>query len=197
MSAIPAIALFVALWGLLPAARRWPASPGFTALAAWSLLGPLLAVFGLRGGDLSGFAQDSLFTLQPWGQAGVVAIAAGLMLAGAWLADRLARRICDPLLSLAPRLFRLAANLALTLAGTTLAWLLSPQIFYSYYRLIFPGLPSQWVIHWRDGLAAFVEALALGPGASLAATATGVLFWGLAALTITLHAVQWRRPPDD
>ena len=122
------------------------------------------------------------------------------MLLGGWLAFRSARLIGARPRGLSARALALLANLLVTLAGYLAVWLLSPQIFYTYYRLIIPGLPSQWVVGGGAALNDFAAALRLGDGDSLAMSATGLFFWVLAALTLSVHAACWRvarrREPD-
>jgi len=71
-------------------------------------------------------------------------------------------------------------------------WLLlsiSPQIFYSYYQQIFPGLPVQWVVSGMLPLAEFLTLLQLSPDDSLASHSAG--FAGL--VLISNKVLQWIR----
>ncbi|MEM0948800.1 MAG: hypothetical protein AAGK37_15475 [Pseudomonadota bacterium] len=115
------------------------------------------------------YAGDSLFTLTPLQVAGVVALAAllaALALSASWRMMR-GRRW--------PVRLALAA-----LAFWLFEWL-APQVFYTYYRVIIPSLPAQWVIGWLPGPAALGELLTFQGQTSLSAHSRGVLGWLLVA----------------
>lgn len=192
MSAILWISLIVAGWGLLPAIAATRKRPHFAAIAAWSIIGVFVAAPGLRSAIVSTYPQDSLFTLKPLEQAGVVMIAGSPMLIGGWLAFRLACHLSVLWRSPFARVLALTANLNVTLAGYAALYILSPQLFYTYYQMIIPGLPVQWVIRGGKGLTELASALQLQGDNSLAMSAAGAFFWALAGLTISVHAISWR-----
>lgn len=122
----------------------------------------ILGTFGRREAQLGttglpDFSKDSFFTLSGTGQAGLLTLSvlmAALMLA-------MTRKICTGKktvnrLGLAAILF------------VFFLWL-SPQVYYSYYQLIIPGLPWQIVIkspierlislHFRPTLAQLGQAI--------------------------------------
>ena len=94
------------------------------------------------------------------------------------------------------RAFFLAGNLIFAAGSTYLFWLLSPQLYYAYYRPIFSGLPDQWVFRSPSDTAYFVESLALLPQNNLAQTVLGLFFWLSVALTVSVHTQAWRQPPS-
>lgn len=118
------------------------------------------------------YAQDSLFTLSNLQIAGVLALA--LLQAGiaAWAVLRAGRGRCW--------------WVRLVLAFTAI-WLfewLSPQVFYTYYRSIIPGLPAQWVIGWPPGPGALLALVTFQGPASLSAHGRAALAWALIALSL-------------
>ncbi len=197
LSGILWTALVVSLWACLPRLvlrRGPPLKRGLTpVLAAWCALGVLPAAPGLLPGVLEGYPGDSLFTLDPGARAGLVAITLGLALLGVWAAYLLARLMSGRTLRPALRTLGLAANLGVTLGAYTACYLLSPQLFYAYYRTIIPGLPEQWVLRGGAQLDRLASAISLQAGDSIAAHTAGGLFWLLAGFTISIHAVAW--PP--
>ena len=95
------------------------------------------------------------------------------------------------------RAFFLAGNLIFAAGSTYLFWLLSPQFYYAYYRLIFAGLPDQWVFRSPSDAAYFVESLALLSQNNLAQTILSLFFWLSVALTVSVHAQAWRQTPSN
>ena len=67
---------------------------------------------------------------------------------------------------------------------------LSPQIYYTYYRAVIPGLPAQWVIRTAPGLSETLGTLTFSYRATLADHGRGVLCWAI------LIAAVLRRPAE-
>lgn len=129
---------------------------------------------------LNGYADDSFFTLTPWPRAGLAVLSAALILALFWVSAiksaafyRAGAKLGMPPLSV------LAADLLASVALVTGAVGLSPQIYYSYYRLVLPGLPSQWVLSGWAALETLLRQARLLPDASLADHLVGLTFWSL------------------
>ena len=124
-----------------------------------------------------GYDGDSFFTLSPTGQAGLAVLsfclAIGMIVLTGWLA-----RGHPLILRLAPWLAAFTAFLAL-----------SPQVYYTYYRAIIPGLPLQWVIAWPDPLEA-LRLLAFVDRPTLSAHGRGILGWLM--LIAALVAVRFQ-----
>ncbi|KIT14229.1 hypothetical protein [Jannaschia aquimarina] len=119
------------------------------------------------------YARDSLFTLEAWQIAGVLAVAG--LLAAIWVG--LALRTSGPW----------PVRLAF---GAGLAWSfewLSPQVFYLYYLAVLEGLPLQWVIGWPPAPARMLELLTFGEAESLSGLGRGLLGWVVILLSL------WRR----
>jgi hypothetical protein len=192
MSAVALIALIIACWNIVPGLLAGRRALRFLPLLAWSLAGVFAAAGEFRRALLSGHQEDSLFTLRPLEQLGVVALAALMMLAAGWLAYRAACRLARLTRSPSAHAAGLAANLALTLALYALGWMLAPQIFYAYYQMIIPGLPSQWVIRGAEQVGEFADAVRLLGDGSLASHAAGAFFWVLFGLTMAVHAIVRR-----
>ncbi len=117
------------------------------------------------------YSEDSFFSLGVGGQIGLgclsFALAVALMF-GAW---RLMRGK-----SLMVRLLIAVGLYAL------FVWL-SPQIYYTYYWMIFEDLPVQWVIGWPPFQAMFEHASFTGRS-NLSSHGKGVLFWLMMVLAL-------------
>ncbi|MEO1467507.1 MAG: hypothetical protein AAFV86_00520 [Pseudomonadota bacterium] len=116
------------------------------------------------------YDRDSFFDLTPWGQAGLLALSTVLFVAVVFATWALLRR--------RPPLVRLAGALAVF-------WLfewVSPQVYYQYYRLLFEGLPLQWVIWPPPGPVEALELLVFQGPHSLSAHSRGLLGWTLLAV---------------
>ena len=187
-------AAFSSVWGALPAAARHLQAK-FGILIAWHLLGAVLLGVGLAGLRPNSYRLDSFWTLEPFDRAIVGGMTAGLMLIGGCVVFQAARALVPANGSCLARGAVLSGNLGLTLAAYFVTWLLTPQIYYLYYRLIFANLPQQWVVHSGADAAIFGRSLLLLPESSIAATATGLYFWLIVALTVSIHAMSWRAAP--
>lgn len=113
------------------------------------------------------YRQDSFFDLTPWGQAGLASISVAMfavLILGAWIVLRTRPVWVRPIGSL------------------VLFWLfvwLSPQIYYQYYQLVIPDLPTQWVIKPPIGPRTLFELLFFKGSNNLSAHGKGVLGWCL------------------
>ena len=115
------------------------------------------------------YQGDSFFTLDSGGQIGLAVLSAVLSIAMLLLTWRLAagRR----------PIWRVVIW---GLLFFLFVWL-SPQLYYTYYRMIIPGLPLQWVIPWPD-LMEPVALLTFTAGESLSAHGRGILGWAMLAM---------------
>ena len=117
---------------------------------------------------------DSFFTLSLWGRAGLVALSTALGLIWIWFAFLL-RRL--------PRISAAVGTFGLLWCFASL----SPQLYYAYYRLLFDGLPQQWVV--QMAAPSFLwESLTFTGRATLSAHSFGALGWAMLAI-----AVLWPR----
>lgn len=125
------------------------------------------------------YENDSFYTLSQGGQLGLLLLSAALGVALLWLGWRLMRS--------QRRGVALVIAVALFVG---FVWL-SPQIYYTYYRQIFAGLPAQWVIGWPPILDAVRFATFTGP-ANLSAHSQGLLFWLLVVLAFRASGARVR-----
>lgn len=125
------------------------------------------------------YGQDSFFTLSIPGQIGLACLSLVLFAAVIGVSWRLAKcrsmwvRLGVPFL---------------------LFWLfvwVSPQVYYTYYRMIFDGLPAQWVIGVPPGLGHIIRLLTFTAQSNLSAHGQGILGW-VAILVSLARAVRWR-----
>lgn len=127
-------------------------------------------VNSLQSGGTAVYAQDSFFTLTLTGQVGLAALSGLLAALWLWLTRRLARH--------QRRLVRLTVALALFWA---FLWL-SPQIYYTYYRLIIDGLPNQIVIGLPPGPGQMLRTLLFLQAPTLSSHSAGLLGWAMLAV---------------
>lgn len=120
------------------------------------------------------YQGDSFFTLSTGGQTGLAVISVVLSIAMLLLTRYLMRG--------RPPIARIAIWAVLFFL---FVWL-SPQVYYAYYRMIIPGLPLQWVIHWPDVLEP-VALLTFTAGDTLSAHGRGILGWAM------LVSASWQR----
>lgn len=111
------------------------------------------------------YASDSFFTLGLPGQVGLAILSTVLAFGTVWLAWRFSRRL------------RWVTRALLGLGVyMVFAWA-SPQVFYTYYVMIFDGLPIQWVVKWPPEVAKAVAEFTFTGRVSLAAHGRGILGW--------------------
>ena len=124
------------------------------------------------------YRGDSFFTLDSGGLIGLAVLSAVLSIAMLLLTRRLVagRR----------PIWRV---LIWGLLFFLFVWL-SPQLYYTYYRMIIPGLPLQRVIPWPD-LMEPVALLTFTAGESLSAHGRGILGWAMLAMA------NWRFRAKD
>lgn len=130
-------------------------------------LGPIPEI----GSRVGMYQNDSFFTLNTGGQIGLAVLSAVLALGMLLLTRRLA-------ITRTP-----ARRVAVwALLYFLFVWL-SPQLYYTYYRAIIPGLPSQWVIPWPDVLEP-LALLTFTAGDSLSAHGRGILGWAMLVMAL-------------
>lgn len=170
--------------------QRLRAVPVFLVIAA---TGVLLSAPSLQTAILAGYPGDSLFTLEPAEIAGVVLISLTLITLFFWLLSLvlvpLARAVAaKPLMRAGTATASLAGSLLLFGVSHTV----SPQIYYTFYRWIIPGLPDQWVIRtWLD-LERLAGAASLAPDGSLSSHLTGVTIWCVALFVAWIFMMRWQ-----
>ena len=146
------------------------------AAATVSLL--LIALFSpaIWGQALHGYPGDSYWTLGLWGRAGVLAIsliAITFFYAALWM---LFRRLAPM-----PRAFAITG---VGVVGFVLLHALMPQVFYSFYRLLFPDLPQQWVITGLPDPARLRAIASIRTGGSLSDHLSATALWGIVPFAV-------------
>ena len=111
------------------------------------------------------YAGDSFFTLSPAGQLGLACLSAAsaAVLVGGLLRVRLGR------------LAKLGLAVVLFWA---FVWL-SPQLYYTYYRAIIPGLPAQIVLKKPPGPGHLAALATFSARQDLSDHGKGALWWAL------------------
>lgn len=169
--------------------NTWP-------IALIGMVASLLTV-GLAAAQLwpamqAGYPGDSYWTLGLTGRLGVAAISASgvtLLFALLTLKTRIILALKRQATGTAWAIIDMAAGLALFAVGFSAA----PQVFYTFYRMIIPDLPQQWVIKgWVDwdrlsGIAR------LSSDAALADHTAGITLWSIIPFTLWLHLRHWWR----
>jgi len=144
----------------------------------------ILAAPTVWSAALDGYGNDSFFTLAPWPRAGLAALSAALILGLFSLSAAKSAAIHRAGAKLrAPPLAVFAADLLASAALMAIALGLSPQIYYSYYRLVVPGLPAQWQLRGWATVESLLRQASLAPDASLAHHLVGLTLWSLLIMT--------------
>lgn len=123
------------------------------------------------------YSNDSFFSLSTLGSVGLAILSLLLVLGLGWLCWRVMRGRSI--------LTRIAIALV---AFVAFVWL-SPQIYYTYYMLLFEGLPVQWVGHWPD-VSVLIETVTFQGRATLSDHSKGVLFWALVSLALAPRVLR-------
>ena len=131
-----------------------------------------------------GYPGDSIHTLTPAGRLGLVVLSSLLVLLLLKL-SRYKSHWLQQMLHVRPGV--LASGLILDLLLTALLFAIAltvvPQLYYSYYHLLF-DLPRQWVIK-PVSLSRFGHLFRVSPESNLATHAVGLVGWWL-LITVTL-----------
>ena len=118
------------------------------------------------------YETDSFFTLGILAQIGLLAVSAAFTIGMACGVRRLSRgRSVVVRIEIWAVLFYL------------FVWM-SPQGYYAYYRLIFDGLPMQWVAGWPASLVETVKLLTFTGPSTISAHSLGAFGWALLILAL-------------
>jgi hypothetical protein len=140
----------------------------------------------------AGYPQDSYWTLGWAGRAGVLAISAigiAVFFAGIAVKTRVILRWKRQATTTAWALIDIA--IGLLMFGVLFS--ISPQVFYSFYLLIFQGLPQQWVIDGLLDTDRLKMIAKMDPLGSLADHLAGITLWAVVPFTVWLHLRFWWR----
>ena len=113
------------------------------------------------------YEGDSFFTLTLWGQIGLFAVSVTFALA--------ALGITRMMTCYRPYILRVPIWVVLFI---TFVWA-SPQGYYTYYRLIFDGLPAQSVLGPLPPPEQIIALLTFRHSVTLSAPSTGLLGWAM------------------
>ncbi|MFL4468580.1 hypothetical protein ACERZ8_01340 [Tateyamaria armeniaca] len=118
------------------------------------------------------YEGDSFFTLTLWGRMGLLALSVLFAL--------VALAVTRLMTYYRPLVIRIPIWAVLFI---TFVWA-SPQGYYTYYRLIFDGLPAQSVLGALPRPEEMIALLTFRHSATLSAHSLGVLGWAMLAIAI-------------
>ncbi|MEL6642198.1 MAG: hypothetical protein AAFP98_12975 [Pseudomonadota bacterium] len=138
------------------------------------------------------YPGDSFWTLGWGGRVGVLAISTiGITLIFLFLAWK--TRIILRMTRQATGMAWMIIDVVLGLMFFAVVFSASPQVFYSFYRLIIPGLPQQWVIDGPINIERLGQIVTLAIDGHLADHLAGLAFWAIVPFTVWLHQRYWWR----
>lgn len=186
------VILTAVIWGALPILIFKKAFPAFHSLLLWVTLGAAVIVCGnlaLRPGL---FESDSLWTLEMPDRLVVSSLSVLFAGLGVWLTYRAARALSGLRVGPATKLAIFAANIVALNVVCFAFWVLSPQIYYTYYQKIFEDLPTQWVVRLPSDVYEFLQVSYQLSEISIAGFSIGLCFWAFLSLTISTHLLRWK-----
>jgi len=139
----------------------------------------------------NGYPGDSFFTLKTGGRVGVLAISGLSILLFSFMLDQKSRWILRKTsASLSSRVLSLIADCALGLAVFGFLYSLSPQIYYTFYRVLIPGLPNQIVIQSLFDWERLHLIAGLPADGSLSHHLSGIVLLAIIPFTAWRHAMD-------
>lgn len=190
LSSALALLWFAAFWLLT---RDRPQGVGLMILSAWAcILAIALAAAVIWPAIAAGYPQDSFWTLDTFGRIGVATIS-GIGISLIFLALALKSRIILRFRRGPTATAWALIDIAIGLLACGVIFSLSPQVFYSFYRMIFANLPQQWVIDGVLDQDRLKMIAVMAPGGSLADHLAGVTLWAILPFTAWLHMRCWWR----
>lgn len=190
LSSALALLWFAVFWLLT---RDRPQGVGLMILSAWAcILAIALAAAVIWPAIAAGYPQDSFWTLDTFGRIGVATIS-GIGISLIFLALALKSRIILRFRRGPTATAWALIDIAIGLLAYGVIFSLSPQIFYSFYRMIFANLPQQWVIDGVLDQDRLKMIAVMAPGGSLADHLAGVTLWAILPFTAWLHMRCWWR----
>ena len=136
-----------------------------------------------------GYPGDSIFTLSLFGRVGLIALTVLLVLLLITLSQLKSRWLQH-----APRTWSgsgvtmMVFDVMLTTLLFIMALTLVPQLYYSYYQLLFEGLPQQWIVKPLP-LASIWHSVRVPREASMALHTIGLCGWWLLIVVV----LSWLR----
>lgn len=157
-----------------------------------SLIAVALAAATVWPAARAGYPGDSFWTLGWIGRLGVALISTIALIVFFAILTAKTRLIL--------KLKRQATGTAWALIDVALGLLLFavafsalPQVFYTFYRLIIPGLPQQWIIKGLIDVDRLKVVAQLNETGALADHAAGIALWAMIPFTLWLHLRFWWR----
>lgn len=137
-------------------------------------------------GIAAGYPGDSFWTLASIGRLGVVAISitglGALAVFNYWKSGVILRRKQNRM-----RVAIWVLDCGIGVAAFGVVYVISPQIFYTLYQMLIPGLPNQWVIDNAARWDNFIAIMIPQNGAPMADHLAGVAIGGIVFFTTYLH----------
>lgn len=157
-----------------------------------SMIGVALASPAIWEALAQGYPNDSFWTLGLVGRSGVIAIS-GLGIAGFFLLSAAKSRVILCWKRSATGTAWAFLDTSFGLFGFAVVYSLSPQAFYAFYRLLFPGLPIQWVIDSALNVDQLRGIATFSSDGSLSDHLAGITLWAIVPFTGWLHLRDWWR----
>ena len=133
------------------------------------------------------YSGDTIYNLSPAGRAGLILLSSILILLVVYFSQRKSQWLYQKRFKVADSPIRpvamISADVLLTLLLFFVALTLVPQLYYTYYHLLF-DLPQQWVIKPYYSFSRFWHVLRVAPDANLGVHTAGLLGWWLLLLAV-------------
>ena len=139
----------------------------------------VLGAPGIWLSAMAGYTGDSFWTLGIGGRLGVIVIS---ITGFALIFALLSLRPTTP--KGLPPVVRVLSRCVLGCVIYGFLYSVSPQLFYTFYRFIFPDLPVQIVVSDAFDLARIAKSISLQTGGSLSDHLAGLGFWAILPFTI-------------
>lgn len=167
-------------------------------LFTFAVIAGLIAVFlsspSLWQAVARGYPRDSFFTLDLIGRIGVVAISVfSILLFFMFMKVKTTFILKLTGTTWATRILSLFVDSGIGLALFGFLYALSPQIYYTFYRITFPGLPQKIVIKTVFDSDQLIQIAYLSAEGTLSHHLSGVVFLTIIPVTAWLHAKKWQK----
>lgn len=169
-------------WRVHDLARHWRLT---LALIPAAGLAVVLASPALWQAAMGGYPGDSFWTLPGTGRWGVILISTGGLVAVFMLLAAKSRAFTRW-----PAVIAIPADVITGIAIYGVIHTISPQVFYSFYLLIFPDLPQQIVIRTFFDTDRLFDIAQLSVDGTLSDHLAGVGLWAVLPFTLWQHRLR-------